>query len=344
MDLEQFDPAAGGAPVRACHQIHQAGAPFDDPDGPGMPARSFAGWLALGWTEDPSEAWLARTAAGPVGWYVLRLPQRENRHQAMLALEVHPDHRRQGLGRALLRHAAGRARQHGRILLSGDAREGSAGCAFARAAGARSEITEVRRLLQLNEKPPAQLPTLRAEAERAAAGYALRHWAGEAPADLLGDMARLYAATADMPREEGLEPQCWDVERVRLDEQRGSRMGLRQYTVAAIPPGGAGLAGLTALAVDPPLPEWGFQELTVVARAHRGHRLGLLLKVAMLDLLRRREPQLARIITGNADGNQHMIAINTALGFTILDRWPAWQLDLAAQPGPGRPAVAVTAG
>ena len=344
MDLEQFDPAAGGAPVRACHQIYLAGMPLDDPDGPVMPARTFAAWLALGWTEDPSEAWLARTAAGPAGWYVLRLPHRENRHQAMIGLVVHPDHRRQGLGLALLRHAAGRARQHGRTLLSGEAREGSAGSAFARAVGARSEITEVRRLLQLNGQPPAQLPTLRAEAERAAAGYALRHWAGPAPVDLLADIARLYADTADIPREAGLEPQRWDAERVRLDEQRGSRMGLRQYTVAAIPPDGAGLAGLTALAVDPPTPDWGYQELTIVARAHRGHRLGLLLKVAMLDLLARREPQLARIITGNADGNQHMIAINTALGFTVLDRWPAWQLDLAAQTGPGRPAVAVTAG
>jgi GNAT superfamily N-acetyltransferase len=344
MDLEQFDPAAGGAPVRACHQIHLAGRPFDDPHGPGMPARTFAAWLAPGWTGDPAEAWLARTAAGPAGWYVLRLPQRENRHRAMLAVEVHPDHRRQGLGRALLRHAVGRARQHGRTLLGGDAREGSAGSAFARAAGARSEITEVRRILQLNGKPQAELPALRAAAERAAAGYALRHWAGPAPAALMADMARLYADTADIPREEALEPEIWDPERVRLDEQRGLRMGLRKYTVAAVPPGGAGLAGLTTLAVDPPIPEWGFQELTVVARAHRGHRLGLLLKVAMLDLLQRREPQLARIITGNADRNRHMIAINTALGFTVLDRWPAWQLDLAAQPGPGRPAVAVTAG
>ncbi len=340
MDLEQFDAAAGGAPVRACHQIYLAGTPHDDPDGPPMTARCFAGWLALGWTEDPSEAWLARTAGGPAGWYVLRLPQRENRHQAMLGLVVHPGHRRHGLGRALLRHAASRARQHGRTLLSGEAREDSAGSAFARAAGARHEITEVRRLLQLNELPPARLPSLRAQAEPAAAGYALRHWAGAAPADQLAGMARLYADTADMPREAALEPQRWDAERVRLDEQRGSRMGLRQYTVVAIPPDGAGLAGLTQLAVDPPIPDWGFQELTVVARAHRGHRLGLLLKVAMLELLARREPQLARIITGNADVNQHMIAINTALGFTVLDRWPAWQLELAGQPGPGLAATA----
>ena len=59
------------------------------------------------------------------------------------------------------------------------------------------------------------------------------------------------------------------------------------------------LAGLTELSVDPDHPSWGHQELTVVARAHRGHRLGLLLKAAMLELLLEREPQLEAIETYN---------------------------------------------
>ena len=37
--------------------------------------------------------------------------------------------------------------------------------------------------------------------------------------------------------------------------------------------------------------------LTVVARPHRGHRLGLLVKVAMLELLAAHEPRLERIVT-----------------------------------------------
>ncbi len=52
--------------------------------------------------------------------------------------------------------------------------------------------------------------------------------------------------------------------------------------------------------MDPAEPSWGLQELTAVARPHRGHRLGLLVKVAMLELLARREPQLTQVITGNA--------------------------------------------
>jgi hypothetical protein len=109
-------------------------------------------------------------------------------------------------------------------------------------------------------------------------------------------------------------------------------MGLRAHVVAARAPGPGDLAGLTQVCVDPALPEWGFQELTAVAGPHRGHRLGLLLKLAMLDLLAAREPQVARIITGNADGNQHMIAINERLGFRVLGRWPSWELDVADVP------------
>ena len=65
-------------------------------------------------------------------------------------------------------------------------------------------------------------------------------------------------------------------------------------------------------------------------RSPRGHRLGLLVKLAMLDLLAEREPQVSQILTHNADGNEHMIAINTALGFEVLDRQVTWELGAAA--------------
>jgi hypothetical protein len=101
------------------------------------------------------------------------------------------------------------------------------------------------------------------------------------------------------------------------------------YTVAAGHEGGGELGGLTEVGVEADVPDWGFQELTAVARPHRGHRLGLLVKLAMLDLLAAREPQVTRIVTGNADGNRHMIAINEQLCFRVLSRWPSWELDVA---------------
>ena len=101
--------------------------------------------------------------------------------------------------------------------------------------------------------------------------------------------------------------------------------------LAARPNRAGELVAITQLGVDPLGAGLGYQSLTAVAGPHRGHRLGLLVKVAMLELLAAHEPQLSQILTRNADGNEHMIAINTELGFEVLDRravlgagdWPA---------------------
>lgn len=344
MELEQFDPAAGAAEVRACHQIYLAGHPIDDPYGPPMSAQYFAGWLTLGWTEDKQELWLARDSRGePRGWYQLSLPQRENPHLARLLPTVHPAHRRQGLGTALVRHAAGRARQSGRTVLTGYARDGAPGSAFASALGAQHGLIHVGRVLRLTGLPAGRLAALRAQAESHARGYALLSWDGPAPDDLVSGLAGINAsAWADMPRDPGEEAQRWDEARVRLDEQRIAAQGLRWHTVAARSPASGELAAFTQLAVDPAEPSWGLQELTAVAGPHRGHRLGLLVKVAMLELLAEREPQLTQIITGNADANQHMIAINAQLGFEVVDGWPCWELGVPQALAAGPQAVSVT--
>jgi RimJ/RimL family protein N-acetyltransferase len=102
------------------------------------------------------------------------------------------------------------------------------------------------------------------------------------------------------------------------------------YTVAAGHEGGGELGGLTEVGVEADVPDWGFQELTAVARAHRGHRLGLLLKIAMQQWLAEAEPQLRRILTGNAGANEHMIAINEALGYQVSGApYRSWEFQVA---------------
>ena len=329
--LELFDPLAAPSMTRACHEMYLAGAPADDPLGPPMTERVFAGWLALGWTEEPREIWLARDASGrPWGWYTLDLPARENRHRADLKLLVSPASRRQGIGTRLAAHAAARAHADDRPVLGCDALAGSAAEAFFRALGGQPGIAEIRRVLRLAVVPGRHLARLRGQASQAAAGYSLLHWAGEVPAGQLAGVAAINDdAAADMPHDPGYEPQRWDAERVRQSGQRAAAQGVRTHTVAARHDVSGDLAGLTEVAIDPADPQWGFQELTAVTRAHRGHRLGLLLKVAMIELLRECEPQLQTILTGNADSNRYMIAINEALGFEVLDRFQSWELDTA---------------
>ena len=82
------------------------------------------------------------------------------------------------------------------------------------------------------------------------------------------------------------------------------------------------MAAITAIDVDPEYPDWGIQQITAVARPHRGHRLGLLVKAVMIELLAAAEPALERIVTWNAVSNEHMIAVNEALGYELLE--PGW--------------------
>src|SRR5579863_4991228 len=142
MRTERIDPATDTAAVRACHDIHLAAYRADGIRRPPMSPLSFRAWLRYGPTEDPAEAWLARDEDGEVcGWYLLGLPERENRHLADVTLVIAPSRRRAGLGTALLGHAADRARQGGRTLLTGHSQEAGAGAEFARAVGARPVLT-----------------------------------------------------------------------------------------------------------------------------------------------------------------------------------------------------------
>jgi GNAT superfamily N-acetyltransferase len=335
--LERFDPADDSRSTRDCHQIYLAGQPADDPHGPPMSPRYFAGWLRLGWTQDPSQAWLARDSEGePCGWYLLGLPQRENQHLAEVMPVVHPSRRRARVGTALVRHAGARADDLGRTTLRAHAREGSAGAAFADALGARRGITDVRRMLDVTAVPAGRLAGLRRKTESATRRYSLLSWDGPVPEQHLAAVAAINATMADSPREAGHEPQRWDQERVRGDDRRVAAQGLRSHTVAARSLATGELAGLTQLTVDPADPAWGYQELTVVTGQHRGHRLGLLVKLGMLELLPEREPQLTCVITSNAEENLHMIAINDELGFAVLDRWPSWELEVRRALAAGR--------
>ena len=110
----------------------------------------------------------------------------------------------------------------------------------------------------------------------------------------------------------------WDAARVRATDQRAQLYGMLAYTVMARYDTTGEPAGLTMVEVGPERPEWGFQALTAVAREHRGRRLGLRLKLAMLDLLARQEPQVKHILTSNTETNGHMIGINETLGYRVI--------------------------
>jgi RimJ/RimL family protein N-acetyltransferase len=321
MRIERWDTADAGT-LAACYEVFRAAHLTDDPLEPPMSAGWFRTRLTEGLEADPAEVWVVPgtgTDGAVVAFYQLGLPDLENRDRAFLRTYVHPAARRRGIGRELVRHAAVRAADNERSVLGAEVLEDSAGDAFARRVGATLSLEEVRRVQDLKKIPPGRVADLRQSAERAAAGYSLVTWTGPVPDRYCGQVAEVFNASNDAPSGEGVEDEVWDADRVR--ERTGSvlRAGhLRGYTVAAMHDATGEMAGFTAIVVDPGHPEWAYQLLTAVTRPHRGHRLGLLVKTAMLEWLAEAEPKLERIATGNAAANQYMIAINETLGYEVM--------------------------
>jgi RimJ/RimL family protein N-acetyltransferase len=331
--IEKFDAQSDTARLRACYEIVAAGWPVDRPNEPMWTFETFTGEWTLGFSADPRQAWLATDdAAGPVGCYLLTLPERENTTMGYCDLAVAPDRRREGYGTQLLAHCTEQASAAGRSRLASEVRDGSAGAAFAEAAGAKAGIPEVIRVLQVDDELAARLPALRAEAAQHAVGYSLVSWDGRTPEEYLDHVVRLEGAMADAPRDPGVDTWNWDADRIRKSEDVMFSHGIGRYEVAARHDATGELAAITAVGTEAGTPEWGFQFGTMVLSAHRGHRLGLLVKVAMLDWLMQSEPEIRHIFTGNAGANAHMIAINERLGFTVADTYRSWELDLLSRP------------
>jgi RimJ/RimL family protein N-acetyltransferase len=338
MRIEQWSPADQRA-FQGCYDGYRAAAAVDEPVEPPMSAAIYRVNLDTGFDNEPGEVWVGYDDDGAVAaHYRLNLPDLENRDRAFLGLVVHPDARRRGYGREMLRHGARRAAANDRAILEGASAEDSAGDAFAHAVGAKLSIEEVRRIQDLGAIAPGTLGELRAAAERASAGYSLERWTGAIPEKHYAAIAGVMAAYNDAPQPEGTEDAVWDAGRVRDRTGTGYRLGVvRGYSVATVSDTSGEMAGYTEVLIDPEKPEWGYQQLTAVTRTHRGHRLGLMLKVAMLEWLAETEPQLRFVATGNAADNAHMIAVNERLGYRVVKPgWRFWEMpvaELACPPG-----------
>lgn len=319
--------------MRACYRIMEAARPIDHPCLSRQSFEGFGHWWQLGGR--PQQAWLASDDRGePVGFCQLVLPDRDNVTAAFGGLVVSPARRRAGIGSAMLAHCSEQARQAGRVLIASTdltrtkVRDESPGGYFAAAVGAHTGLAELISVQEITRDLPGRLAGLRAAASRSAAGYELVSWRGPSPAGHLQQVAQVGAAMSDAPRDAGREPDTWDADRIAASDQAAAARGMHLYSVAARRPGTTEFAAITQVSVDSGTPEWGSQGITVVRPQDRGHRLGLLVKIAMLDLVMRHEPRLRQILTGNAESNVHMTRINAELGYKVSAVYRSWQLDL----------------
>ncbi len=266
--------------------------------------------------------WVARDGDTVVGWTLVELPRLDNRDSARIRGLVAPAHRCRGLGRRLLDPVVDLAREHARTRISAVVWEGYAGEPFLLRHGFTSSGMhpyEVRRL-DLHGTSASHWRRLHDEVAEPAADYELVHVVGPTPDDLVDDLVALHDAINDAPADDDMEPDAWDADRVRTYDASMVRRWQTTYRVLARHRETGAWAGMSLLCVDEFAPGVAFQEDTTVVRAHRGHRLGLLMKTDMLLWLTAERPEISATDTWNAADNHHMIAVNERLGCRVVAR------------------------
>jgi GNAT superfamily N-acetyltransferase len=314
-------------------EVWAASGRADRPDEPPRPASDHVALgrqlLAPGGSRDGTHR--AAVADGTVvGALRMILPTMDNLTATLVDIAVHPAHRRRGIGRMLLAEGTRLAEAHGRTELISEVEEAgpdAAGRLFALRHGWTCDLLEARRDLRL---PPDEqrLSSLEAEARSASTGYEVVTWRDHTPDALLADRAVLeQRMTTDAPHGDlPVEEERWDGERIREYEASHVARGRTVFVAGAVTAGR--LVAFTELQVPLSQPERAHQGGTLVLREHRGHRLGALMKAAVIRELVATMPEVRRITTYNHEDNTPMVAVNEALGFRPAGRLSTWSRRL----------------
>jgi GNAT superfamily N-acetyltransferase len=320
-------------PLTDCHhadvfEISRAGWLVDVPD---IPHSSFAVFLATLRRSAPAaahERYVALLDGVAAGFLQLRLPLADNLGNVEMDLLTAPQRRRRGVGRAMWAHAVERTHALGRKhLISASTDHRPDGGAFAVAMGASPGLPEVRSRLDVPPPDQERLDGLLADAWRHADGYRLVQWTGVPPEEFLDDVAYLDSRlNADAPIGDlAMEPEKVDAARVRASAERQIAVGRTALHTGVVHAASGRMVAWTVIAGDNDNPTHAWQNITIVDPDHRGHRLGMIVKLENLRYTLGLRPELAGIDTFNASANRHMLAINETMGFRRVDSWMQWQ-------------------
>lgn len=349
------EPTPTGAAFRdaAAH----AGRVSDERFGSGVAALTLEERLAS-WRPAGAESHVRRIALEDgriVGAASVWLPMLESTRVAEHGLMVQAgivDGERRALIDALLDDVEQVAAEHGRTTIIGSS-EAAASGALSAATGfggvdpdapdAAAMLARGYTLQQVYRMSVADLRQLDldqrwadASARAARTGYETIVWSGPTPAEHRPAMRRLHERMSTDSPDGGLvlEAQTWSDERLAEFEQQKSAGGRTMRTAVARHIDSGEVVGFTSLFVGATIGvvdgDVARQHDTLVRPDHRGHALGMLLKLANLRALRDHHPTHPRVSTMNAEENRPMLAVNEATGFLPVHFEGVWQRKDAA--------------
>ncbi|HIW92495.1 MAG TPA: GNAT family N-acetyltransferase [Candidatus Corynebacterium avicola] len=279
--------------------------------------------------------WIARGPAGdqvdvPLGMADLTLPNKEDTDQAWVEIIVPPVHRGRGVGRFLVENALRPAiEESGRSIVS----------FFSELVSESREENSLTRELGLEPKCSAHsqkldLPLaddrfrrLRDATLQHINGYRIDGWVGEVPdehIDLWCELVNEFSRGLPMEDFES-EPPLTTPDRIREREEKNRQTGKTFVTSVAFAKDGS-LVALTQAEVGTSAScTLALQANLIVTHAHRGHRLGMAVKLEGLRLLHEYFPNITTIATWNSQVNVHPLGLNREIGFRQIGREVCYQ-------------------
>ncbi|MGX0780907.1 GNAT superfamily N-acetyltransferase [Dermabacter hominis] len=160
---------------------------------------------------------------------------------------------------------------------------------------------------------------LHVEVEASLGKYRIITWEGDVPEEHMEQWCVLLnQMVADAPTEDSsLEKPEYDEERIRAIEARIAERGYRRLTAVALASNGT-FAGTSYVMFREDGSRLGEQAITLVMPEHRGHNLGLALKLMTHRLLTETESKVDVLRTYTNHTNTHMNAINERLGYRTV--------------------------
>ncbi len=297
-----------------------------DPDGEKLFRASLAGTDTF-----EVHALIAMDGHRALGLAVIRMYHLEtNTDKAEVEIEVDPEHRRRGVGSALLQRVLDAADTAGRTSIAGMNVNSEQAAAFWHAVGAEQKLIDRQSRLWLADTDEALMNEWVEQRHSRAADYRLEHYRGITPPHLRAAAAHLNTVMNDAPHDDlDWEADVWtEDDVVQLDKLIIGR-GRERWTTIAFGPGDEP-AGLTTSSPQLDTPRFAHQGNTAVDPTHRNRGIGRWLKADMWLRLRTDAPFVEAIDTDNAASNDPMLGINAAMGFKQLLDWSTWQADTAS--------------
>lgn len=177
---------------------------------------------------------------------------------------------------------------------------------------------------------PAAFSALLEAATTAAARYRTITWQGRTPEEWVEAIAVLRTRMSSDAPNAGIElTDVWTAERVRAVDDLWADSPRIALTSIAVDEATGQAVGFTELEVSAESDRPAEQMDTLVLREHRGHRLGMLLKLVNLRELTERFPGCERVETINAEENRPMLDVNDSLGFVASSFSARWRKDIS---------------